>query len=305
MLTQQPIDLRLMDIVPEHLQGVEQFAALSAAKLRKQLTTTATTDLRVALEGADFVITAFEVNRYHYWAQDFHIPRKHGFAQIYGENGGPGGMFHALRNMGPLVEVARMMEELCPQAWLINYSNPEAKLVQAVARLTKIKVAGMCHGVFMGREQVSKLLELPEELIETAACVSTTLPGSKVYGTGRRGRIFIRYYARRSGGRTGWHAGTSWRSAVSCSARLGCGRIRARTTAEYLRWAGPFMATEGMQYFYDPAGVQNGAQASPTRLVGDACAPRCVCLRLSRTTHGDAAVWRRACQASVSPPGRA
>ena len=170
VLTRYPIDLRLMDIVPERLAGVEQFATASAAKLHRQLTATATTDLRAAVDGADFVVTAFEVDRYQRWAQDFHIPRKYGFAQIYGENGGPGGMFHALRNMGPLLEVAHAMEELCPQAWLINYSNPEAKLVQAVATLTKVKVAGMCHGVFMGREQVSTLLELPEEQIETAAC---------------------------------------------------------------------------------------------------------------------------------------
>ena len=171
-LTHYPIDLRLMDIVPERLAGVVQFATGNAAALHRQVTAAATTDLRAAVDGADFVVTAFEVDRYQRWAQDFHIPRKYGFAQIYGENGGPGGMFHALRNMGPLLEAAHAMEELCPQAWLINYSNPEAKLVQAVATLTKVKVAGMCHGVFMGREQVSALLELPEEQIETVIALT-------------------------------------------------------------------------------------------------------------------------------------
>ena len=87
VLTQWPIDLRLMDVAPGHLEGVEQFAAASAAQLGRRLRATATTDLRAAVDGADFVITAFEVNRYHHWAQDFHIPRKYGFAQIYGENG--------------------------------------------------------------------------------------------------------------------------------------------------------------------------------------------------------------------------
>ena len=223
------------------------------------------------------MVTAFEVDRYQRWAQDFHIPRKYGFAQIYGENGGPGGMFHALRNMGPLLEVAHAMEELCPQAWLINYSNPEAKLVQAVATLTKVKVAGMCHGVFMGREQVSALLELPEEQIETAACglnhfawfqtIRHKETGEDLYPLLREKERQAHWLAR-------WD-------------ELALSRILFRTfglwpypgtnhSGEYLRWAGPFMATEGMQYFYDPA--ETGAQASSRR----ACSLRAEGRRRSR-----------------------
>ena len=262
VLTRYPIDLRLMDIMPERLAGVEQFATGSAKKLGRQLAATATTDLRAAVDGADFVVTAFEVDRYQRWAQDFHIPRKYGFAQIYGENGGPGGMFHALRNMGPLLEVAHAMEELCPQAWLINYSNPEAKLVQAAATLTKIKVAGMCHGVFMGREQVSALLELPEEQIETAACGLNHFAWFQTIRhkeTGEDLYPLLREKERRAHWLARWD-------------ELALSRILFRTfglwpypgtnhSGEYLRWAGPFMATEGMQYFYDPA--DQGAQASP------------------------------------------
>ena len=260
-LTRYPIDLRLMDIVPERLAGVEQFATASAAKLHRRLAATATTDLRAAIDGADFVVTAFEVDRYQRWAQDFHIPRKYGFAQIYGENGGPGGMFHALRNMGPLLEVAHAMEELCPDAWLINYSNPEAKLVQAVATLTKVKVAGMCHGVFMGREQVSALLELPAEQIDTAACGLNHFAWFQTIRhkeTGEDLYPLLREKERRAHWLARWD-------------ELALSRILLRTfglwpypgtnhSGEYLRWAGPFMATEGMQYFYDPA--DTGPQAS-------------------------------------------
>lgn len=255
VLTQWPLDLRLMDIAPAHLEGVEQFAAASARQLGRRLQATATTDLRAAVDGADFVITAFEVNRYHHWAQDFHIPRKHGFAQIYGENGGPGGMFHALRNMGPLLQVARAMEELCPQAWLINYSNPEAKLVQAVAKLTTIQVAGMCHGVFDGRRQLSKLLELPPELIETEGCGLNHIAWfQRIWqrDTGEDLYPLLREKERQAHWLGHWD-------------ELALSRILLRTfglwpypgtnhAGEYLRWASPFMATEGMQYFYDPAG---------------------------------------------------
>jgi alpha-galactosidase len=264
-LTHYPIDLRLMDIVPERLAGVVQFATANAAALHRQVTASATTDLRAAVDGADFVVTAFEVDRYQRWAQDFHIPRKYGFAQIYGENGGPGGMFHALRNMGPLLEVAHAMEELCPQAWLINYSNPEAKLVQAVATLTKVKVAGMCHGVFMGREQVSALLELPEEQIETAACGLNHFAWFQTIrhkGTGEDLYPLLREKERQAHWLARWD-------------ELALSRILFRTfglwpypgtnhSGEYLRWASPFMATEGMQYFYDPADL--GTQArTPAR----------------------------------------
>jgi alpha-galactosidase len=251
-----------MDIMPDRLAGVEQFATGSAQKLGRQLTAATTTDLRAAVDGADFVVTAFEVERYQRWAQDFHIPRKYGFAQIYGENGGPGGMFHALRNMGPLLEVAHAIEELCPQAWLINYSNPEAKLVQAAATLTKIKVAGMCHGVFMGREQVSALLELPEEQIETAACGLNHFAWFQTIRhkeTGEDLYPLLREKERRAHWLARWD-------------ELALSRILFRTfglwpypgtnhSGEYLRWAGPFMATEGMQYFYDPAGAQASSPA--------------------------------------------
>ena len=97
----------------------------------------------------------------HYWSMDFHIPRRYGFRQVYGENGGPGGMFHFLRNLPPLLNIARRMEALCPEAWLINYTNPEAKLVEAVLKLTKIRAVGVCHGFEMGVEQIAKILDRP------------------------------------------------------------------------------------------------------------------------------------------------
>lgn len=257
VLTRWPIDLRLMDIVPEYMAGVEQFTSAAAARLKRQVTATATADLRAALDGANFVITAFEVHRYHYWAQDFHIPRKYGFAQIYGENGGPGGMFHALRNMGPLLNVAHTMEELCPQAWLINYSNPEAKLVQAVARLSKIRVAGMCHGVFDGHRQLSKMLDLPQEVIGTEGCGLNHFAWFQRIWHKETGEDL--YPLLRAKDREAHWLG-HWDE-------LALSRILFRTfglwpypstnhTGEYLRWASPFMATEGMQYFYDPAGGQ-------------------------------------------------
>ena len=159
------VEIYLMDIQDEALRLSKAFCEKIAEKLGRKVRITASTDLDKAVYGADFVIIAIEVDRYHYWSQDFHIPRRYGFRQVYGENGGPGGMFHTLRNIGPLLEIAKAMERGCPDAWLLNYTNPEAKLVEGLARLSKIKAVGLCHGEVMGAWQLSQMLELSMERI--------------------------------------------------------------------------------------------------------------------------------------------
>lgn len=169
-LNEFDLELVLMDVIAEHITGTETFCSGAAEQLGRRVTVTPTTDLHQAVDGASFVVTALEVNRYLYWAQDFHIPRMYGSEQVYGENGGPGGIFHALRNMGPMLNIATAMAERCPDAWLINSSNPESKLCEALDRLTKIKTVGLCHGVFIGPRTDRRLLEMPEEDLQTTAC---------------------------------------------------------------------------------------------------------------------------------------
>jgi alpha-galactosidase/6-phospho-beta-glucosidase family protein len=72
-------------------------------------------------------------------------------------------MFHTLRNLPPLIDIARAMEKFCPDALLLNYTNPEAKLVEMVSKLTKIKAIGLCHGDQMGVDQLSMFLRIPKE----------------------------------------------------------------------------------------------------------------------------------------------
>src|SRR6476619_4802944 len=72
-------------------------------------------------------------------------------------------MFHTLRNLGPMLHIARTMEKVCPNALFINYTNPEAKLVEAVSNLTSIKIVGLCHGLDMGIEQLAEMLEMKKE----------------------------------------------------------------------------------------------------------------------------------------------
>ncbi|MBS4195656.1 family 4 glycosyl hydrolase [Lederbergia citri] len=160
---QVDLEIALMDIVEENLNRTYTYATEMFSAFSHPAKITQTTNLEEALTGADFVIVAIEVNRYFYWSQDFHIPRRYGSKQIYGENGGPGSMFHTLRNLGPMLKIARTMEKVCPEAWIINFTNPEAKLVEAISKLTSIKMVGLCHGLDMGIDQISQFLEMDRE----------------------------------------------------------------------------------------------------------------------------------------------
>ena len=136
----------VMDIDPERL-------ALAEAKSRELLaacpgvTVEATGDLGTALTGADYVVTSCETNRWAFWLSDLKIPEKYGVFQAMAENGGPGGIIHALRNIKLLGGIARAMERLCPRAWLMNFTNPMSFLCTYLNKYTAIRTLGFCHQV--------------------------------------------------------------------------------------------------------------------------------------------------------------
>jgi alpha-galactosidase len=251
--TVEDLSIHLMDIAPEALELSRGYAVAAAAKIGRKATISATTDLRAAVAGANFVITAIELERYTYWSMDFHIPRRYGFRQVYGENGGPGGMFHFLRNVGPMLDIAHAMEELCPDAWLLNYTNPEAKLVEAIAKLTRIKVVGLCHGEQMGLDQLSRFLDIPKADIE-----------GKVAGLNHFG--WFTSVRRRSTGEDLYpmlRERERKAELLSDWDELGLSRIMFRTyglwpypgtnhIGEYIAWSDAFLASALVQYYHDP-----------------------------------------------------
>lgn len=104
-----------------------------------------------ALADSRFVVCAIEVGaRENLWRQDYEIPLKYGVRQPYAENGGPGGFAHAARNIGPILNIAHDMEQACPEAWFINFTNPMVRICDAVNRHSRIKVVGLCHQIFIG-----------------------------------------------------------------------------------------------------------------------------------------------------------
>jgi alpha-galactosidase len=119
----------------------------------------ATTERKEALHGADFVVVSIEVSpREKLWRLDWEVTLKHGLRQPYGENGGPGGLMHACRQIPPFMEIVRDMEMLCPDAWLINFSNPLPRITRAVTKYSRIKTVGKCHQIGVGYSMVGVLL---------------------------------------------------------------------------------------------------------------------------------------------------
>lgn len=267
-----PLEVCLMDIDQKALDMSYAFAQKAVEASGRTLKLWATTDLDDAVRDADFVVTAIEVDRYHYWSMDFHLPRRYGFRQVYGENGGPGGMFHTLRNIGPTLHIAHRMEELCPDAWLINYTNPEAKLVEAVNKLTKIHAVGVCHGYEMGVDQIAKLLERrPEELDVVGYGLNHFgwMTSIKEKSTGKD--LYPAF--REKEAQSHWLA--SWDE-------VGLSRMMMRTyglypypgtnhIGEYIAWSDEFLASTKIQYFFDPVKEHPWDTRKPPRFVYDFC----------------------------------
>ncbi|MBO3803077.1 MAG: alpha-glucosidase/alpha-galactosidase [Candidatus Brockarchaeota archaeon] len=158
--------LCLVDTNPKALDRMVSLAGRVGKRLGSKVKVEGTTDRRKALGGADFVITSVAIKRMPLWEQDFRVPASYGFHQALGENGGPGGVFHALRNFELMMPICKDIEALCPEALLLNYTNPESRIVMAINYLTKVKVAGLCHGVNMAREAASRVLERPVESVK-------------------------------------------------------------------------------------------------------------------------------------------
>lgn len=151
--------LALVDRNPETLALAGKLAGRMNAEWNAGLEITTHTHHTEALEGAEFVVLSIEVTpRETLWRMDYEIPLRHGVHQPYAENGGPGGFAHAARNIGPVLQIVRDMEQLCPAAWLINYTNPMVRICDAVHRYSKIKVVGLCHQIFVGYAMVGMAL---------------------------------------------------------------------------------------------------------------------------------------------------
>ena len=135
----------LMDPACERLAVAEN--TVKEIDSDNKINVTSTTDLDKALTGCHYVITSCEMNRYPNWVKDLHIPTKYDVHQVKGENGGPGGLIHGLRNICMFQDILASMEKNCPDAWLMNFTNPMSILCTYFKNYSSIKSLGFCHQV--------------------------------------------------------------------------------------------------------------------------------------------------------------
>jgi alpha-galactosidase/6-phospho-beta-glucosidase family protein len=139
--------IALMDIDPTPLSKMAALLGRANEALGARVTVETTTDRRRALEGADFVVVTISTGGFASMAVDLEVPARHGIRQSVGDTVGPGGINRSLRNIPVLVEIGRDMEQKCPDAWLLNITNPMTCLTRCVARETSVKTVGLCHGI--------------------------------------------------------------------------------------------------------------------------------------------------------------
>lgn len=144
---------------------VKAFADKVIAKNGLASKVTITTDRREALKDANYVICCFQIGGVSAFEMDYKIPLKYGVDQCIGDTLGPGGIFRALRSIPVILDVAKDMEELCPNAMLLNYVNPMAMICWALGE-TNIKFVGLCHGVQTTLDLISGYVGLPKTEID-------------------------------------------------------------------------------------------------------------------------------------------
>ena len=161
--------LCLVDIDREKLDRSKKLVDQLNRKFESGLRIEKTLDRGEGLEGADFIISAVEVDRFNRWKLDCEIPLKYGIKQVVGECGGPGGTSHALRIIPIVLDICRDVQDICPDALFINYSNPMTRVCRAVGRYTKVKFVGLCYGVYIQLMALSSLLGAGQEELEGKA----------------------------------------------------------------------------------------------------------------------------------------
>jgi alpha-galactosidase len=140
----QDSTIALMDVDASKLETMTGLARRMVGQAGTGAHVQSSTDLREALDGADYVTVAIRVGQDH---RNVGIPRQYGIDQAVGDTAGPGGVFYFLRNALAVVEIAEMMQTHCPHALMLNYTNPMAMLSWAVTALTGIRYVGLCHSV--------------------------------------------------------------------------------------------------------------------------------------------------------------
>jgi alpha-galactosidase len=151
-----------MDISQENLDPVAAFAKKLVQQQGYSTKIESTTNRREALTGADYVFVTISVGGPKWTHADSKIAAKYGVNEGVGDTLGPGGVFYAARHVPPILEICRDMEKICPDAWLMNYTNPMAIISWAINDYTKVKNVGLCHSVQGTSAELASYMGIPK-----------------------------------------------------------------------------------------------------------------------------------------------
>jgi len=157
-------EIALVDIDEERLQlSLRLLQKLSQAQSAATWKITATSNRREALPGTDYIVNSIEVSGVECVRHDNDIPLKYGIDQCIGDTIGPGGLFKALRTVPVWVEILRDAEDLCPEAIVLNYTNPMVMMMLAAGRTSSLASVGLCHSVQGTSRLLAKRAGIPYE----------------------------------------------------------------------------------------------------------------------------------------------
>ena len=167
--------ITLMDIDPERLDFITRAVQRIVDEGGYPATVEATLDREEALSGADYVMVTILAGSTDVWQHDILIPKKYGVDTNVGDTRGPSGIFRALRTIPVMLDIAKDMERLCPNAVMLNYTNPMAMLCRAMEQETDIQLTGLCHSVQGTAEMLARWIGAPmDEISYTCAGINHT-----------------------------------------------------------------------------------------------------------------------------------
>jgi alpha-galactosidase len=158
--------IALVDIDQPRLTMAHRIAERLIERSGKHWRVESSTDRRDLLAGSDFLVNTIEVAGLANVRHDFEIPLKYGVNQCIGDTIGPGGIFKALRTGPAWLAILRDAEEHCPDAWVLNYTNPMSILVLAASTASRMRCVGLCHSVQGTSRQLARYLQVPYEELD-------------------------------------------------------------------------------------------------------------------------------------------
>ncbi len=163
-------EIILLDPDLKAAKEVKAAAEKIAATFKRKFKFTATSDENFAFKGADFVVITISTGGLEMMRHDLAVPDKYGIYQTVGDSAGPGGWSRTLRNVPVFADMARKIENLAPDAVVLNYTNPMAALTGAIAAVSSLRTVGLCHGIFSTYQMLESIFGVEEKDVAINFC---------------------------------------------------------------------------------------------------------------------------------------